>query len=96
MTYIVQKIDALKSLNPNVEIYGYDDNPIWNSNIDKPTESEIQTEITRLQAEYDSQEYARLRQAEYPSIQECVHAMLDGDLDELQAKRQEVKARFPK
>jgi hypothetical protein len=48
------------------------------------------------QAEYDSQEYARLRQNDYPSIQECVHAMLDGGLDELQAKRQEVKTRFPK
>jgi hypothetical protein len=36
------------------------------------------------------------RLCDYPSIQECVHAMLDGDLDELQAKRQEVKARFPK
>ena len=56
----------------------------------------VKNEHTRLQAEYDSLEYARLRQAEYPSIQECVHAMLDGDLDALQAKRQEVKERFPK
>jgi hypothetical protein len=56
----------------------------------------VDTETARLQAEYDSKEYARLRQAEYPSIEECVHAILDDDLEALQAKRAEVKARFPK
>ena len=30
----------------------------------KPTESEIQAEITRLQAEYEAQAYARKRKAE--------------------------------
>ena len=32
-----------------------------------PTESEIQTELSRLQAEDDAQEYARKRATEYPS-----------------------------
>ena len=40
----------------------------WNDNsVTQPTEAEIQTEMIRLQAEYDAQEYARNRQAEYPS-----------------------------
>ena len=46
--------------------------------------------------EVDNRTYAEKRQAEYPSIEECVHAILDDDLDALQAKRAEVKARHPK
>ena len=62
----------------------------------QPTQAELETAWAEWQAEYNSQEYARLRKAEYPSIEECVHAILDDDLVALQAKRAEVKARFPK
>ena len=61
-----------------------------------PTSEEIQTEYNRLIAEYDAQEYARNREAEYPTIQECVHAILDDDLDALQVLRQAVKDAHPK
>jgi hypothetical protein len=35
---------------------------------------------------------------EYPSIEDCIHALLDGGdtLTELQEKRQEIKAKYPK
>jgi hypothetical protein len=36
----------------------------------QPTDAEIQAEVTRLQAEYDSQEYARDRAEAYPSLNE--------------------------
>jgi hypothetical protein len=36
----------------------------------KPTEAEINAEVSRLQAEYDAKQYQRDRVAEYPSIQE--------------------------
>jgi len=68
----------------------------WNSDQSQPSESAIEAAHTEWQAEYDSQEYARLRKAEYPSIEECVHAILDDDLEALQAKRAEIKARYPK
>ncbi len=68
----------------------------WNSASPQPSEAEIETAHAEWQAEFDSQEYARLRQAEYPSIEECIHAILDDDLDALQAKRAEIKARYPK
>ncbi len=68
----------------------------WNSASPQPSEAEIETAHAEWQAEFDSQEYARLRQAEYPSIEECLHAILDDDLDALQAKRADVKARYPK
>jgi len=68
----------------------------WMSASPQPSVAEIETAHTEWQTEHDAQEYARLRKAEYPSIEECVHAILDDDLEALQAKRAEVKARFPK
>ena len=60
----------------------------------KPTESEIQAEITRLQAEYEAQAYARKREAEYPTIQELVVALYDtDDKSAIEAKRAAVKAK---
>jgi hypothetical protein len=35
---------------------------------EKPTQEFLESELARLQAEYDSQEYARNREAEYASI----------------------------
>ena len=68
----------------------------WKSASPQPTEAEIESAHLEWQTEFDSKAYARLRQAEYPSIEECVHAILDDDLDALQAKRAEIKARYPK
>jgi hypothetical protein len=68
----------------------------WKSDQPRPSEAEIETAHSEWQAEFDAQEYARLRKAEYPSIEECVHAILDDDLEALQAKRAEIKARYPK
>lgn len=80
---------AVKSIRGN-DCFDADGNPV------AITQSLVDEEVARLQAEYDSQEYARKRQQEYPSIEECVHAILDDDLDALQAKRAEIKARYPK
>ena len=62
----------------------------------KFTWGEVLTKKNTLVTEYDTQEYARKREAEYPSIQECVHAILDDTLDALQAKRASVKLKYPK
>jgi 3-mercaptopyruvate sulfurtransferase SseA len=59
-------------------------------------ESKIEAEVARLQAEFTAQAYSRNREAEYPSVQECVHAILDDTLDALQAKRAEIKTKYPK
>ena len=40
--------------------------------------------------------YTWKRQQEYPTIEECVHAILDDDLDALQVLRQAVKDKYPK
>ena len=63
---------------------------------EKPTEKSLTDALAKQQSDFDALDYARKREAEYPSIQECVHAILDDDLDALQAKRAEIKTKYPK
>jgi len=64
--------------------------------ISKPTESAVQIKLASMISDWEGQEYARNREAEYPSVQECVHAILDDELTALQEKRQAVKTKYPK
>ena len=59
-------------------------------------EADLIAKQKELITDYDAKEYQRLREPEYPSIEECVHAILDGEVDALQAKRKLVKEKFPK
>ena len=68
----------------------------WKSAQPQPTVSEIEAAHAEWQVEWDAQAYARNRKPEYPSIEECVHAILDDDLVALQAKRSAVKEKYPK
>jgi len=68
-----------------------------------PTKEFLDSELARLQAEYDSQEYARNRQAEYPSLNELTVALWEGVVEErmasimeLEVQRQAIKAKYPK
>ena len=63
----------------------------------KPTEQECIDGLAQLQTEYDAQEYARKRKSEYPTIEELVVALYDtDDKSAIEAKRAEVKAKYPK
>jgi hypothetical protein len=65
----IKTTDALLSLKPNSEWTLRGDVLEWIDSVQtEPTQADIQAEITRLQAEYDAQEYARNRQAEYPAV----------------------------
>ena len=68
----------------------------WTDKRPKPSDKEITDKVAELQSEYDKQAYARARLQEYPDLQECIHAILDDDLTELQAKRKLVKEKYPK
>ena len=68
----------------------------WKSAQPQPSEAEIEAAHAIFQSEWASKEYARKRRAEYPSIEECVHAILDDDLVALQAKRSAIKDKYPK
>jgi hypothetical protein len=94
---MITKLDAIQSLRPLAEYTLRGEALEWlDNNYTEPTDSEIQSEIARLEAEHVATQYQRDRKAEYPSIEECVHAILDGELDALQAIRAEIKARYPK
>ena len=93
-------IDAILSINPNVEVSVNNEdinNIIWHKGNPIPTE-QIQTKLNELQAEHDAEEWKRNRQAEYPTHEDCIHALLDGGdtLTDLQEKRQAVKTKYPK
>ena len=61
--------NVLQSLRPNAEWVLRGDVLEWLDAVQtEPTQSEIDAEVIRLQAEYDSQEYARNRKAEYDQL----------------------------
>ena len=67
------------------------------TNGDEPTESEIDAEIIKQEKAYSDNEYARKRQAEYPTIAELTIALYDAsDKEALVAKRNAVKLKYPK
>ena len=63
---MITTVDALQSLKPNAEWALRDDVLEWlDSEQTEPTALELSNEVTRLQAVYDSQLYARTRKAKY-------------------------------
>ena len=61
------------------------------------TWSAVNAEMDRLQAEYDAQDYARKRKAEYPTIEELVVGLYDSeDKLAIDTKRAEIKLKYPK
>ena len=62
-----------------------------------PTQEEIDAEVKRVQAEYDAQEYARNRQAEYPPWNEQLDKIFrDGVAKWKSEMVQPVKDKYPK
>jgi hypothetical protein len=63
---MITTIDAIQSLTPNAEWTLRGDVVEWlDSEQTEPTALELSNEVTRLQAVYDSQLYARTRKAKY-------------------------------
>jgi homoaconitase/3-isopropylmalate dehydratase large subunit len=94
---ICTAILALDS-NARVSVIEEDYNKItWSDeNPNNITIDQIKAKQAELKADYDAKEYQRKRVLEYPTIEECVHAILDDELDELQVKRKTVKDKYPK
>ena len=96
-------IKAILEINPNavVTIRGNDINTCeieWHEGTTPISKADIEAKMNELQAEYDAEEWKRNRQAEYPTHDDCIHALLDGGdtLTELQAKRTATKNKYPK
>tara|TARA_B100000780_G_scaffold270699_1_gene230811 strand:+ start:247 stop:540 length:294 start_codon:yes stop_codon:yes gene_type:complete len=92
-------VAALAALTPNAQWVLRGDDLEWLDEVQtQPTDAAIAAKIVELQSQYDAAAYARDRQAAYPSIQDCIHALMDGGatLTDLQALRTAVKAANPK
>ena len=73
--------DALESLHPTAEWVVRGDTLEWlDENVTAPTQAEIDTEIARLQTEYDGLAYARTRAAAYPTIADFMEAYTEKEI----------------
>ena len=74
----IDRFDAITSLVGGIIMHG--DEVTYVDGQTPPTEEQVQAEITRLQAEYDSLAYARKRQREYPSIKDFMEAYTEKEI----------------
>ena len=96
------KPEAVQTIHPNIQ---YTETPsggktkAWDINnvVIELDDSAIATEVTRLEAEWDAQEYARNRQEEYPDWGTQLEKIADDGIDAWKTDMLEpVKAKFPK
>jgi hypothetical protein len=94
-------INAIFKINPNAQcvVGGHSLDEIkWLDGTTPISKSDIEAKMVEVQAEYDAEQWKRNRQSEYPSLDDCIHALLDGGdtLTELQEKRTTIKNKYPK
>ena len=99
---------ALVSLRPGAQwsLDGEDydglrwlEKPVWEGGQKKPTKTEVEAEVARLQKEWEDTEYQRLRAKEYPDVKEYLDGLVKGDTEQMQAYIDAclaVKAKYPK
>ena len=99
MIKTIDTAEALQSLKPNAEWALNGDVLTWLDGVQtQPTQAEIDAEVIRLQAEYDSQAYARSRKAEYDQLNQY-EMMFNDKRDSTTTwvdKINEIKGRHPK
>jgi len=101
-------IQALRSLKPEAQwaLNGNDydglkwlEKPVYEGGQKKPTQAEVEAEVSRLQKEWEDTEYQRLRAKEYPDVKEYLDGLVKGDTEQMQAYINQclaVKAKYPK
>jgi hypothetical protein len=99
---IIVITQAILALNPDAEVLVTDediDNIIWYNNTPEISKADILAKQTELQAEYDNQEYARKRKAEYPEIYDYIDGVVKDDQEQINkyiADCQAVKDKYEK
>ena len=83
---ISKVVQAIISLNPQAAFNTGDGNDLdtctitWHDGTPEISKADIQTEMDRLQVEYDSLAYARKRKAEYPHLREFAEAYTEKEI----------------
>jgi len=92
---------AIISLAPKAKFHVNGDdleNMEWfDDSVAKPSVADIDAELIRLQAEYDAQEYARNRQAEYPDWGTQLNKIYDDGIAKWKTEMVDpIKAKYQK
>jgi len=70
---------------------------VTNSEVAKPTEKEVTDALAKQQSDFDAQEYARNRQAEYPDWGTQLNKIYDDGIAKWKTEMVDpVKAKYPK
>ena len=92
---MINKLSAIVSLvGESVKMSG--DEVFYLDGQTPPSESAIDAEVIRLQAEYDSNEYQRSRATEYPTWQDQLDDIFHNGIDGWKATIQVTKDKYPK
>ena len=88
---------AIISLKPNAKWSLVGNKLEWlDSKQTEPTTSEIATEVTKLQAEYDAKKYQRDRAEAYPSMADQLDDIYHSGVDAWKATIKTIKDKYPK
>ena len=88
---------ALKTLNPDSQSGTWNGKVIWDGKETPIDDETLQKKVAELQAEYDAQEYARNRQADYPDWGIQLNKIYDDGLTKWKAEMVDpVKTKWPK
>jgi hypothetical protein len=98
---MISLMEAIKAINSSAECTVPEniDNIIWHNDTPPIAKEEILAKQTELQTEYDAQDYARKRKAEYPDIYDYMDGIVKNDqtqIDKYIADAQAVKSKYPK
>ena len=97
---MITKTEAIRSLAPGAKFTNVHDVITWYSDdIAQPSDSDVDAEIVRLQAEYDSQESARNRATAYASTGDQLDMQYWDSVNDTTTWKDHiasVKAQFPK
>jgi len=93
-------IDAIRELVPTLSFTVKDEDYTTLVSINEvglPSKVDIDAKVVDLKSRWTANEYARNRQAEYPSLLELTVALYDtDDKSAVESKRAAVKAKYPK
>ncbi len=94
------RIDAVLSLAPGASVIVRGDVVEWiDGEAEKPSDEKIDSELLRLESEYQRNEYQRKRAEEYPPMEDYLDAVVKGDTRQMQAYKDAclaVKAKYSK
>ena len=92
---VIRKSDAIVSLDTNCKFSVKNNDVVTfvDDTYDNPTDAEINTEVTRLQAIED---YQAPRKAEYPSIGDQLDDIYHNGIDAWKATIKTTKDKYPK